>query len=364
MRIDADPSKAWEMKSFKHDRILTTCKFGPSGDALFAGSFDGKIYRWATETGERSVVGSHVTWISAILPGPANRIYSADFQGNVHAWELGKPEAAWTIERAHPGWLKAFAISPDGTLLATGARDGVVRLWKAADGTPVKELKGHARDVYSAAFHPDGRSLTSGDYDGKILHWDVASGTLVRTLEAPSLVTRDPDFLCDVGGVRALAFDGKGGRLAASGLRDAKSNTFCPGAPSAIVFDWETGKPMTTVKVKDEKIDGAMTALRFLADGTLVGCAEGQSYGAISFWKPGQAEPFHTINSQSLYEVDVRPDGMALVGAAFTSIGSGGNGRGKGDYVPNGGTLRLFGLFEKPAAPKPPPKTPAPKKQG
>src|SRR6185295_16577764 len=158
---------------------------------------------------------------------------------------------------------------------ATGARDGIVRLWSTADGKLVRELKGHARDIYSAAFHPDGKSLATGDYDGKILHWEITTGKLVRTLEAPVLVTRNADFLCDVGGVRALAFDAEGKRLAASGLRDAKSNTFCPGAPAGVVFDWESGKATGTLKAKDDKIDGGILALRYLQDGTLVGCAEG-----------------------------------------------------------------------------------------
>jgi WD40 repeat protein len=245
-----------------------------------------------------------------------------------------------------------LALRPDGSQLASGARDGIVRLWSTSDGKLLKELKGHARDVYSAAFHPDGTSLATGDYDGKILHWDLATGKLLRTLDASSLLTRNPEFLCDVGGVRALAFDAGGTRLAASGLMDATSNTFCPGKPSAIVFDWGTGKAATTVRAKDEKIDGGITSVRFLSDGTLVGCAEGQSSGAIWFWKPGEAEPFHTLSGQSAYEIDVRPDGLAVAGAFFQTIGSSGNGRGKGEYVPHGGTVRLFGLYEKPKPPK------------
>jgi hypothetical protein len=352
MRTAADPAKAWEIKAFKHDRILTSCKFTPCGEAVLAGSFDGKIHHWVVETGEHSVLGSHVTWISAIVPGPSDRLYSADFQGNVKAWDLAAFKPLWTIEAAHPGWLKALALRPDGSLLATGARDGIVRLWSSADGKLVRELKGHARDIYSAAFHPDGRSLATGDYDGKIFHWDVATGKVVRQLDADSLVTRNAEFLCDVGGVRALAFDAKGGRLAAGGLRDAKSNTFCPGAPAGIVFDWETGKPVTTLRAKDEKIDGGIVALRFLSDGTIVGCAEGQSSGALWFWKPGEPEPFHVVGGQSLYEVDVRPDEMTVAGVFFTPIGPGGNGRAskRGEYVPNGGTLRLFGLYDKPGA--------------
>src|SRR6185295_6916834 len=99
----------------------------------------------------------------------------------------------WSID-VHPGWLKAFALSPDGALLATGARDAVVRLWSTADGKLVRELKGHGRDVYSAAFHPDGKSLATGDYDGKILHWEVATGKLVRTLDAGLLLTKSAEF--------------------------------------------------------------------------------------------------------------------------------------------------------------------------
>ena len=357
MSVLADPTKAWEIKSFKHDKILTACKFSRCGEAVLAGSFDGKVHRWVLESGQHDVLAEHPTWISAILVG-ADRVYSADFQGNLRAWDLATARPAWSVDGAHPGWLKTLALSPDGALLASGARDGIVRLWSTVDGKLVKELKGHGRDVYSAAFHPDGRSLATGDYEGKILHWDPASGKLVRTLDARVLVTRGPEFLCDVGGVRALAFDAGGARLAASGLRDAKSNTFCPGAPAALVFDWETGKATTTHKAKDEKIDGGILALRFLSDGTLVGCAEGQSSGAIWFWKPGEAEPFHTVGGESVYEVDVRPDGMAVAGVFFKSVGKGGNGRGdkRGEYVANGSQVRLFGLYEKPKAPKPAPK--------
>ena len=363
MRTVADPTKAWETKALKHDKILTSCKYTPAGDAVLSGSFDGKIYRWAIESGEKSVVGSHVAWVTAIVPGPSDRLYSADIQGNVKAWNLKESKEVWKIDGAHAMWLKAMALSPDGSLLATGARDAVVKIWSTKDGKLVKELKGHGRDVYSAAFHPDGRSLATGDYEGKILHWDVATGKLVRTLDAGLLVTRSTEFLCDVGGVRALGFDREGKRLAATGLRDAKSNTFCPGTPAGLVFDWESGKPATTLKAKDEKIDGGIIGVRFMADGTLVGCAESQATGAIWFWKPGEAEPFHQIGGQSLYEVDLHPDGVSLAGVCFQMIGHAGNGRGnRGDYVSHGGNIRLFSMTEKPKnLPKAPAK-PAPKK--
>jgi hypothetical protein len=344
-------SAAWELKSFKHDRILTTCKFTAEGDAVLAGDFEGRILRWAVESGERTEVGSHAACVSAILPGPSGRLYTADFQGTVKAWSEGK--TIWTIERAHPVWMRAAALSTDGALLATGARDGIVRLWSTVDGKLVRELKGHGRDVYSAAFHPDGKSLATGDYDGKILHWELADGKLVRTIDVPGLITRNPDYLCDVGGVRALAFDAKGERLAASGLKDAKSNTFCPGVPAGFVFDWGSGKEVAKARVKEGSIDGGMTSVRFMADGVLVGSGEGAGAGALWFWKPGELDPFQTLSGQSAYEVDVHPGGQRIAAAFFEPIGPGGNGNGKplkkGEYVSNGGRIRIYSLTEKPA---------------
>ena len=46
-----------------------------------------------------------------------------------------------TVE-AHQGWVRAVAVSPDGKLLATCGNDNLVKLWNAADGTLVDELRG------------------------------------------------------------------------------------------------------------------------------------------------------------------------------------------------------------------------------
>ena len=69
----------------------------------------------------------------------------------------GTPRAALT---GHHGPVRAVAIAPDGTWLATGGDDGTVRTW-AADGTPRATLTGHDGWVHAVAIAPDGTWLAT-----------------------------------------------------------------------------------------------------------------------------------------------------------------------------------------------------------
>ncbi len=74
----------------------------------------------------------------------------------------------------------ALAFSADATLLASGARDGAVRVWSVADGRRLATFRGHDAHVGALAFSPDGRVLASGSADTSILLWPVPSRTVAK----------------------------------------------------------------------------------------------------------------------------------------------------------------------------------------
>lgn len=83
----------------------------------------------------------------------------------------------------HSKRVESVTFSRDGNLLASGSRDGTVKLWDADTGAERRTFTGHWGRLYSVDFNRDGRLLASGGRDGTVRIWDVDSGEEKHVLE-------------------------------------------------------------------------------------------------------------------------------------------------------------------------------------
>lgn len=75
----------------------------------------------------------------------------------------------------NPRFLKYYALAafPYGRYVAAGASDGVIRIFDLLYGLEVMELKGHDGIVLTLAVSPDGTLLASGAKDKSVQIWEV-----------------------------------------------------------------------------------------------------------------------------------------------------------------------------------------------
>jgi len=112
--------------------------FSPDGRLIVAGSYDGTIATFDTQSGRR-VVGPQV---------------------------------------AHPGFVDAATFAPGGRIILSGGTDGTVRLWDAADLRPLGQpLRTSDNAGAFATFSADGARILALDATSRLTTWDATVGT-------------------------------------------------------------------------------------------------------------------------------------------------------------------------------------------
>ncbi|RLS52246.1 MAG: WD40 repeat domain-containing protein [Planctomycetota bacterium] len=124
-----------------------------------------------------------------------------------------------------------IAWHPDGTQIATGGRDGCVRVWDTTTGKLRFELAGHSGYIFRVAWSPNGDRIASASHDQTVRIWD----SVTRENCAP---------VQQIGAaVNSLCWSPDGREIAAKA------------GASVVISNVETGLPVKTFEVLDRESD-------------------------------------------------------------------------------------------------------------
>jgi WD40 repeat protein/serine/threonine protein kinase len=73
----------------------------------------------------------------------------------------------------HGSLVLCLAFNPTGQYLASGSRDGVIKVWDLESGQPLRTFRAGEVMAHSVAFSPDGQRLACACSDGSLKIWDL-----------------------------------------------------------------------------------------------------------------------------------------------------------------------------------------------
>jgi WD40 repeat protein len=290
----------------------------------------GQVGLWDVPRNTFLPLGEQGEEVTAVALSPdGSLLASGGDDGSIKLWNGGKESRTL---RAHPGKVSYLAFSPDGGRLASvgwkpGA-DDEPKVWDARTGELLHDLRGHPGGTCCVAFAPSGTALASGGADGAVRLWDAEGGQELWNVRA---ATRT---------VLAIAFSADG-RLLAAGGSDNSVRVWDAREPRELLVvggfkDQVTGLAFTPdgerlvassldgmVRILDARDGGEVLALRgtdnFGVDGlvvardgsTIAGC---NNLANVFAWLPRAVPEVRALSGHALPAANVTfsPDGQRL----------------------------------------------------
>jgi guanine nucleotide-binding protein subunit beta-2-like 1 protein len=171
-----------------HSEPVVSTVLSSDGQFALSGSWDRTMRLWDLNTGAsvRTFQGHTKDVNSVAFSGDNRQIVSGSRDKTIKLWNT-LAECKYTItEDMHTDWVSCVVFSPSAKmpLIVSAGWDKLVKVWNLSNCKLRTNLVGHTGVVYSTAVSPDGSLCASGGKDGTAMLWDVNDGKHLYSLDA------------------------------------------------------------------------------------------------------------------------------------------------------------------------------------
>ena len=164
-----------EITNLLHDAAVSQTEPWLRSFVLCASAPDGPLLR---------TMDGHGSGVSSVVVTPdGTQILAGSRDGTLRLWDLITGEELRTLH-GHMDWVTSVTVSPDGSRAVAASMDTAIRIFELATGDVLHTLRGHEGAVQSVAITPDGTWLISGSRDCSLKIWDMETGVELQTLNA------------------------------------------------------------------------------------------------------------------------------------------------------------------------------------
>jgi len=175
-----------------HSHYVQDVVISSDGQFALSGSWDGTLRLWDINSGvsTKTFVGHTKDVLSVAFSSDNRQIVSGSRDRTIKLWNtLG--ECKYTIdENRHTEWVSCVRFSPNTQtpLIVSGGWDKVVKVWNLGNCKLRTNLYGHTGYVNSVTVSPDGSLCASGGKDGTAMLWDLSEGKHLYSLDAGDII--------------------------------------------------------------------------------------------------------------------------------------------------------------------------------
>lgn len=175
-----------------HNHFVSDVVISSDGQYALSGSWDGTLRLWEISSGRctRRFVDHSKDVLSVAFSADNRQIVSGSRDRTVKLWNtLG--ECKYTIqEDGHQDWVACVRFSPSQSapVIVSAGWDKLVKVWSLANCRLRTDLVGHTGYLNTVTISPDGSLCASGGKDGIAMLWDLTEGKRLYSLEAGDII--------------------------------------------------------------------------------------------------------------------------------------------------------------------------------